>query len=465
MTTLPTTPSAAGPGPGSSTGPTTGRAPRRATRDTTSPIVGGVAAGLALHLGWPTVWVRAGFVVTAVMGFGIPLYAVLWLVLPSDERFHHDAPGLESASRVGKRPGRVRRLADAGPAIAIASAGFGFILLLNLLTGGGVLWPLILVAIGIALIWRQADEAQRERWIDATGRINPVRAVFGHGGWASYSRVFAGLTFIALAFVWFALQEGSLSTASDMAVAGLLGVLGLGIAVGPWVARLASDFTAERAERIRTQERADVAAHLHDSVLQTLALIQKNSHDAALVAKLARSQERDLRSWLYEGDRVGEGSVAAALRLIAAEIEDSHGATVEVVNVGDCPVDERLQPLLNAVREAVTNAAKHAGTDKVDVYAEVADAAVDVFVRDRGKGFELDAVAEDRLGVRNSILGRMTRHGGSAEVRSSVGEGTEVRLHMPRAAESAGAATGVPVGSPQPHGPTEDGQGAVDSDD
>lgn len=448
MTTFPTTPPATGP----ADGPTMGRPPRKATRDTTSPIVGGVAAGLANHLAWPTVWVRAGFVVTAVMGFGIPLYAVLWLVLPSGERFHHDSPGLESATRVGKRPGRVRRLADAGPAIAVASAGFGFILLLNLLTGGGILWPLILVAIGIALIWRQADEAQRERWLDATGRINPVRVVFGHGGWASYSRVFAGLTFIALAFVWFALQEGSLSTASDMAVAGLLGVLGLGIAVGPWVARLASDFAAERAERIRTQERADVAAHLHDSVLQTLALIQKNSQDAALVAKLARSQERELRSWLYVGDRVGEGSVSAALRLVAAETEDTHGVSVEVVNVGDCPVDERLQPLLNAAREAVTNAAKHAGTGKVDVYAEVADAAVDVFVRDRGTGFELDAVAADRLGVRSSILGRMTRHGGSAEVRSTPGEGTEVRLHMPRAADSAGATNGALAGPGDPPG-------------
>lgn len=431
-TTAPANAPNPGPGPGSATP----RPTRKATRDTTSPIVGGVAAGLAHHLGWPTVWVRAGFVVTAVMGFGIPLYAVLWLVLPSDERFHHDSPGLESATRVGKRPGRVRRLADAGPAIAVASAGFGFILLLSMVTGGGLLWPLVLVAIGIALIWRQADEAQRERWIDATGRINPVRVVFGEGGWASYSRVFAGLTFIALAFVWFALQEGSLSTAGDMAVAGLLGVLGLGIAVGPWVARLASDFTAERAERIRTQERADVAAHLHDSVLQTLALIQKNSHDAPLVAKLARSQERDLRSWLYVGDRVGEGSVNAALRSIAAEIEDSHGVTVELVNVGDCPLNERLQPLLNAVREAMTNAAKHAGTGKVDVYAEVGDAVVEVFVRDRGQGFELDGVAEDRLGVRNSIIGRMTRHGGTAEVRSTVGEGTEVRLKMPRAIDA-----------------------------
>ncbi len=406
-------------------------APRRATRDTNAPILGGVAAGLANHLGWSATWVRAGFVVTAFTGFGILLYGAFWLVLPSDERFHHEAPGLESASRTGKRPGRVRRLADAGPAIAIASVGFGAVLLLNLLFGGGSFWPLVLVVIGVALFWRQADEAQRERWRDGAG-VNPVRAVFGQGGWASYTRVAAGAIFIAVAFVLFTLQEGSLTTARDMVVAGLLGVLGLSIVVGPWVGRLASDFAAERAERVRTQERADVAAHLHDSVLQTLALIQKNSQDAVMVARLARSQERDLRSWLYAGEQIGEGTVASSLRGVSAEIEDVHGVAVEVVNVGDCPLDERLQPLIYAVREAVTNSAKHAGTGKVDVYAEVSEASVDVFVRDRGAGFELEQVAEDRLGVRNSIIDRMARHGGSAEVISTVGEGTEVRLRMPR---------------------------------
>jgi signal transduction histidine kinase len=424
------------------TGSTTGaianpplRPVRKATRDTTAPIVGGVAAGLARHLGWSPLWVRVAFAATGVTGFGIVLYAAFWLVLPAEDRFEHDAPGLESAARTGKRPGRVRRLADAGPAVAATSVVFGVILMVNLKFGGYLLWPLALVAVGVALIWRQADEAQRERWQDArTGRVNPMRAVFGQGGWASYTRIAAGLGFIAVAFVFFTLQEGSLATARDMVVAGLLGMLGLGIVVGPWIARLAADFAAERAERVRTQERADVAAHLHDSVLQTLALIQKNAQNGPMVARLARSQERDLRSWLYVGDRVGEGTAAAALRGVAAEAEDAYAVTVEVVNVGDCDIDERVQPLINAAREAVANAAKHAGTGKIDVYAEVSALAVDVFVRDRGQGFDLDQIAEDRLGVRNSIIDRMTRHGGSAEVSSAPGEGTEVRLHMPRSA-------------------------------
>ncbi|MGL5825254.1 MAG: ATP-binding protein [Nocardioides sp.] len=421
---------------------------RKATRDTTSPIVGGVAAGLARHLGWPSSWVRLGFAVTGVTGFGIVLYAALWLVLPAEDRFDHEAPGLESAERLGKRPGRVRRLADAGPAIAATSVGFGVILLVNLSFGGNLLWPLALVAVGVALIWRQADEAQRERWQDErTGRVNPGRAVLGPGGWASYSRIAAGLGFIAVAFVYFTLREGSLATARDMGLAGVLGMLGLGIVVGPWIARLAADFAAERAERVRTQERADVAAHLHDSVLQTLALIQRNAHDGLLVARLARSQERDLRSWLYVGERIGDGTLGAALRGVAADAEDVHAVTVEVVNVGDCDVDERMQPLINAAREAVANAAKHAGSSKIDVYVEVSTPAVDVFVRDRGRGFDLDTIAEDRLGVRHSIIDRMARHGGFAEVRSTLGEGTEVRLHMPRAPQSAAAGQVDAVGT------------------
>ena len=195
---------------------------------------------------------------------------------------------------------------------------------------------------------------------------------------------------------------------------------------------LGSDLTAEREERVRSQERADVAAHLHDSVLQTLALIQKNAGDGNTVARLARAQERDLRAWLYAGDATDERTVASALRGAAADIEDTHGVSVEVVSVGDCDLGEPLRPVVAATREAVTNAAKHAGTGKVDVYAEVTSEAVDVFVRDRGDGFDMEAIADDRYGVRNSIIDRMQRHGGSAEVRSAPGDGTEVRLHLAR---------------------------------
>ena len=410
---------------------------RRATRDLRSPVLGGVAAGLARHLALPVLWVRAGFLLAAVFGgLGIVLYAGLWLMLPADRGLPVEAPGLESARRTGRRPGLPRRLTDVGPAVALAALGFGVLVVVDAAFGiGGLFWPVLLGLVGVALLWRQADEAQRERWLDSSARLDPVRAVFGGGGWASYARVTAGVGLIVGSFVVFALRDASLAAAGDVAAAGLLGVLGLAIVVGPWVHRLATDLASERAERVRSQERADVAAHLHDSVLQTLALIQKSAHDPALVARLARAQERDLRSWLYE-DRAGEDrTLASALRAAAAATEDAHGVTVDLVSVGDRALDDRLRALVSASGEAITNAAKHAGTGRVDVYAEVSPAAAEVFVRDRGVGFEVAAVPADRLGVRHSIVDRMARHGGKAEVRSAPGEGTEVRLLMPLSGE------------------------------
>ena len=406
---------------------------RRAARDTQEPIFGGVGAGLARHLAVPVLWVRAGFVLAAFFGgLGVVLYAGLWWMLPADTHFETAAPGIESATRGGRRPGRIRRLGDLGPVITVAALGLGGILLLQAVLGrGAVFWPMVIGIIGIGLLWRQADEAQRERWLDSGGRVDIYRVVFGSGGWASYARVAAGVLLVLLALVLYSVHGGSLSMARDITVAAVLTIVGLGIVIGPWVYRLASDLSDERAERVRTQERADVAAHLHDSVLQTLALIQKNADDGPTVARLARAQERDLRAWLYAGESTDERTLASALRGLAARVEDEYAVSVDVVTVGDCDSDELLRPLVQAAGEAVTNAAKHAGTGRVDVYAEVNPGAVDVFVRDRGSGFDLGAVPADRYGVRHSIVDRMQRHGGTAEVRSTPGEGTEVRLHLP----------------------------------
>jgi signal transduction histidine kinase len=229
----------------------------------------------------------------------------------------------------------------------------------------------------------------------------------------------------------FAVQTGRVGVARDVVLAGALGVTGLALVVGPWVVRLVGDLAEERAARVRTQERADVAAHLHDSVLQTLALIQKHSDDGRMVATLARAQERDLRSWLYGADTAAAGTVAGALRAAAAEVEDAHGVPVEVVTVGDdAPVTDRTRPLVLGAREAMVNAAKHSGAAKVDVFAESVGGRLEVFVRDRGRGFDAAAVPEDRLGVRNSIVDRMSRHGGDAVVRTAPGQGTEVRLSV-----------------------------------
>ena len=406
--------------------------PRRATRRTEGRLLGGVAAGLAEHLGVDVIWVRGAFLLSAALGgFGVALYAGLWMILPTDARFDEGAPGIDAASRQGKRPGGKSKLEDVGPLVALAAVALGVVVLAQTLFGDSMIfWPILLGTVGLAVLWRQADEAQRERWTDTSGRIDPLRAVIGRGGVASYARLAAGVGLLLAALGLFAAQTGPSGVAREVIIAGALGVAGLALTIGPWLFRLAGDLSQERAARVRSQERADVAAHLHDSVLQTLALIQKHSDDSRTVSKLARAQERDLRSWLYADQVPPESSVAGALRAAAAEVEDGHGLPVEVVTVGDTVSTERLRPLVLAAREAMVNAAKHSGADRIDVYAEMAEDLTEVFVRDRGHGFDQDRVPADRLGVRNSILDRMDRHGGQAAIKSTPGEGTEVRLSM-----------------------------------
>lgn len=411
--------------------------PRKAYRSSDERLLGGVASGLGQHLGVRTVYVRVAFLICASFGFGVAAYAALWLVLPTDGHLEHASPGIEAASRQGKRPSRTRRLQEAGPMVALGAVGLGVVVLARSVLGGSVLfWPLLLGLAGLAVLWRQADEAQRERWIDSSGRVDFVRAVVGSGGVASYTRIAAGVGLLVSALVLFAVQtvqnggSGQFGVAGEVVVAGALGVAGLALMVGPWLFRLTGDLSEERAARVRSQERADMAAHLHDSVLQTLALIQRHAGDSRQVATLARAQERDLRSWLYGEQPLSDTTVAGALRAAAAEVEDTHGVPVEVVDVGDAPMSERIRPLVLAAREAMVNAALHSGAAQVDVYVECAGGSTEVFVRDRGRGFHERDVPPDRLGVRNSIRDRMARHGGTATIRTAPGEGTEVRLSI-----------------------------------
>ncbi len=425
------------PLPGS---PLPAAAPPKAYRNADEAFVGGVAAGLAEHLRLPVLWVRAAFVVLTVMGgFGVIFYAGLWMVLPVKRHFDDNAPGLAAADRQGKRPRRELRLADYGPLIALAALGLGLAVLFTMITGrGAFLWPIVLGLGGLAVLWRQADEAQHERWIDSTGRISVVRTIVGGGGLSSWVRLIVGVLMVIGAIILFGVGGGGWDEARQVGIAATLAIVGLGFIVGPWLFRLSSDLSEERAERIRSQERADVAAHLHDSVLQTLALIQKSANDPATVAKLARSQERDLRSWLFDSSGGDPTTLEAALRSLAGEVDEAYGVPVDVVCVGDAPVSEELRALVLATREAVVNAARHSGADKVDVYAEANPDAVEIFVRDRGTGFDPEAVAADRHGLRDSILERMRRHGGSAEVRSNAGSGTEIRLRQPVSMQTRG---------------------------
>ncbi len=210
------------------------------------------------------------------------------------------------------------------------------------------------------------------------------------------------------------------------------------IIFGPWWFSLVRDLIAERQARALAEERAQMAAHVHDSVLQTLALIQRSADDPQNVVRLARSQERELRAWLFEGKAPGTigdeaSNLAEGIGLLQRQVEADHGITVQVVLVGECPpLDEALRALLDAAREATVNAAKWSGADQVSLYAEVEADQVMLYVRDRGQGFDPEAVPEGRQGITQSIRARVARFGGSAVIRSAPGDGAEVQLSMPR---------------------------------
>jgi signal transduction histidine kinase len=414
--------------------------PRRFVRQSDGRLIGGVAAGLATHLRLQPLTVRLSFALLAALnGFGLLLYLALWIFTPLDQAEREkDVPaGIAAATRSGKRRRRLRgpRKGDLGQLAALVLLGAGLILLVQRTPLGvseALLVPVLLGGLGVALIWRTADQHER-RSTSATSPRTPWLAVLlGKGGIMAVFRIVAGVAVIVAGVVAFLVGQGELQATLDslLGVAAVIG--GLALIMGPWLWRLWRDLEMERKERIVSQERADVAAHLHDSVLQTLALIQKHAQEPREVVRLARSQERDLRGWLY-ADRADDAtSFAAALKRAAAEVEDAHGVPVEVVTVGDVEIDDRIRAVLSATREAAVNAAKHSGAAKVDIFAEVDGVDVEVFVRDRGSGFDPADVPDDRLGVRRSIIDRVERHGGDVDVRSTVGEGTEVRLSTRR---------------------------------
>jgi signal transduction histidine kinase len=307
--------------------------------------------------------------------------------------------------------------------------------------GDAIVWPCVVVAAGALLIWRTSGvvPARRRGWAahrsaehlsSSSSRSSPWTRVLGRPevsrGGLGVALVLAG----GLAFLW---ANGSLRPAGETVLAALVVLVALALIFAPSWSRLARNLAAERTERIRSQERADVGAHLHDSVLQTLALIQRSAEDPKQVAALARRQERELRGWLAAGDAREPGdSLAGALEAAAVEVEAAAGGSVEVVAVGDGPLDERAGAVVAAAREAMLNAAKFAGPAPVSVYAEISDGRIQVFVRDRGAGFDPATVPPARRGVRESIVGRMLRAGGQAVVRRLPGGGTEVEIALDR---------------------------------
>ena len=384
----------------------------------------GVAAGLADRLGVDHVVVRLAFAVLAFAGgVGVVAYLILWIASSDSEAADQHAP-----TEADRRTTLVKTVAVAlvvgGALLLLRAAGIWF--------GDAVVWPVALAAFGSALIWVRADEDSRARWSRVAARVprNPIEAVFT--GPVSRARIALGAFLIAGGMAAFLAANNAFAAVRGVVFAAAVTATGLSLIVGPGMWRLGRQLAFERRERIRSEERADMAAHLHDSVLQTLAMIQRSSSPREM-STLARAQERELRSWLYgRGDGQGPAFLGAAFEDQAARIERLHNVPIDVVTVRDCPMDVRLLPLVRAAGEAMTNAAKHAGVSLVSVYVEVEPDAVTAFVRDQGRGFDLAAVPHDRRGIADSIRGRMERAGGEAMVESTVGDGTEVRLRLPR---------------------------------
>jgi signal transduction histidine kinase len=390
-------------------------------------ILGGVAAGMAARTGASVTVVRTVFVCLGLAGgSGIGCYLVAWLLIPAVGQ-----PANIGSKALADRTGITLAAGLASLLIAV------FVLMSLVGAGwlGSLAWSVVISVIAIVLISRNAppdEQATMRRLADP---------FIGFTGDTRRSRValralVAGVLLVGGVTT---LLLGHTSTALLRPLAGVaLVIAAIVVVLGPWWLRVGRDLVAERQARIRAEERADMAAKVHDSVLQTLALIQRRASEPQQVIQLARAQERELRSWLFDGRAPGsvaaDTTFAAGVRLIQSEIEAQHGVTVEVVTVGDCALDDDLQAMLAAAREATLNAAKWSGVQVISLYAEVEPNEVSLFVRDRGRGFDPAAVPADRRGLSESVHARMLRRGGTANVVSAPGQGTEVALSIPRAA-------------------------------
>lgn len=374
---------------------------RRASDDR---VLAGVAAGLGRAVGIDAAYVRAGFIVlTACLGIGVFVYLILWAVRKSEVDDYLPTVTLRAPQQAG-----------------LAVGFLGFLLLLRevgVWPGDAVLWSITLVAFGVAVMWHRTD-----------GRIGRIAYPGDSEQRPSVAQILAGAV-LTVAGVALALsQVGALAQVGSLVFGVAITVVGVSLVFGPWIVRLIGDLGDERRDRIRATERAEVAAHLHDSVLQTLALIQR-SDDPRRTVTLARAQERELRAWLYGRQSTTDGTpLSIAMEALAGRIESQHDVIVELVTVGDAQLNGHLDALVAATGEALTNAAKHAGVSEISLYVEVEGDSIDVYVSDQGKGFDHATVPEDRRGVTESIVGRMERHGGTATITSGPGDGTEVHL-------------------------------------
>jgi signal transduction histidine kinase len=397
-------------------------------RSTDTRVLAGVCGGVSRATGIDVMLVRLAFVIAAVAGVGVivPFYAVAWLILP----IQGEDSNIFSRAVEDRRG--IRLVIAVIPALVVLQV---VITVLHIGYLGLIGWPTFLAASVGVLIWRNVSDTEK---VFIQGDLVPLLGIGSRGQarWVFVARVAIG---VALALGGVAvLILGHTSAAALRPLGGaVLLIAAIVVILGPWWLSLVRDLMSERQARALAEERAQMAAHVHDSVLQTLALIQRGADDPQHVVRLARAQERELRAWLFEGRPPGTISenatlLAEGVGLLQRQVEADHGITVQVVMVGDCPLSDALRALLDAAREATVNAAKWSGAPQVSLYAEVETDTVMLFVRDRGQGFDPDAVPEDRQGIAQSIRARVARYGGSVVIRSAPGEGAEVELSMPR---------------------------------
>lgn len=408
--------------------------PARSSRPLQTAWIGGVCAGLADQLGWSALVVRIVFVILAAFALvGVLVYFLLWLAMP-ERADGPSAPGLESHSRTGFRSVADPNLGpvDYGMAVALALVGVGLLWLVEA-SGWGLgtdaLLAGILASVGLGLIWWQADRISFEPAVTSSGWRRLLAAASAH--WTSVVAIIVAVFALIGAVSVVVTRTEGVNEVGRLLLAIGVGALALLLAVLPWLLRARRSLARARQAAILADARADMAAHLHDSVLQTLALIQRQAADPKKVSALARRQERELRQWLY-GEEPASGSLVEALTEEMLDVETDHGVDVELVSVGDTEITAELDAVVRAAREAMVNAAKHSQSDRIDLYCEVESELVSVYVRDRGVGFDLATVTDDRMGVRGSIIERMKRIGGRAIIKTSPGEGTEIRLELPR---------------------------------
>ena len=405
----------------------------RSTRPLNTAWIGGVCAGLADHMGWPVLLIRLGFVVVSAFALtGLWIYLVLWLAMPRTAA-ERSAPGLEANARAGMRSAPAITFSGVDLSLATALALLGIGLTWMVQVGGWGLPPALLAAGvltggGLGVIWWQADHVSTREVVRGSGWRRLVAPLVRH--WSSVVGILVGLSALGAAVALLVVGSGLDELARTVLLLGS-SVAALLVAVLPWIIRVRRTLAEARQEAMLADARADMAAHLHDSVLQTLALIQRQAGDPKKVTALARRQERELRQWLY-GDAPSGGSLVEALTAELLDVEDTHGVDVELVSVGDTELTPELAAIVRASREAMVNAAKHSGAERVDVFAEADEDQVSVYIRDRGRGFDLADIDDDRMGVRASIVERVKRAGGRAIIRTAPGEGTEVRLELPR---------------------------------